>query len=115
MLDELGHARAHHGEQAPRARCAPAASRSTAHAAGHHAVHHQPVAEAGVARAQHFLAQDAAMGVDEREGGVVADEAEVVDVVGDPLELGHAARAASARAAAADAERRLDGTGEGQA
>ena len=29
------------------------------------------------------------MGVQQREGGVVGDEADIVDVVGNPLQLGH--------------------------
>ena len=58
-------------------------------AAGDDAVHHQPVAEAGVGGAQHALAQDAAMRMDQREGGVVADGADVAEVVGEPLQLGH--------------------------
>jgi hypothetical protein len=47
------------------------------------------VAEHRVTGLQHLLAQNAAMGVEEGEGGVVSDEADVVDVVGDPLEFGH--------------------------
>ena len=81
------------------ARCLRRA-RSTRDAAGHDAIHHQPVAEARRRRAQHLLAQHAAVRVHEREGGVVADRADVAEVVGEPLELGHRARAATRRAAA---------------
>ena len=50
-------------------------------AAGHHAVHHQPVAEGDGAGAQHAFAQHAAARMRQGEGGVVADEAPVVQVV----------------------------------
>ncbi len=83
-------------------------------AARHDAVHHQPVAEAGVAGLQDFLAQDAAMGVDQRVGGVVADEAEVVDVVGDPLELGQERTQPVRPWRRLGAGGSLGGTGEGQ-
>ena len=53
------------------------------------AVHHQPMPEAGVRDAQHVLAQDAAVCVDQREGGVVADGADVAQVIGDALQLRH--------------------------
>ena len=58
-------------------------------AAGHDAVHHQPVAETGICRAQGALAQDAAFGIDQREGGVVADGADIAEMIGEALELGH--------------------------
>ena len=82
--------------------------------AGDDTIHHQPVAEAGVAGLQDLLAQDAAMGVDQGVGRVVADEAEVVHVIGYPLELGQQrpqpVRAGRRLAAAGG----LGGTGEGQ-
>ena len=68
-------------------------------AARHDAVHHQPMAEAGVRGAQHALAQDAAMRMHEREGGVVADGADVAEMIGEPLELGHQRAQIDARAA----------------
>ena len=83
-------------------------------AARHHPVHHQPVAESGVARLKDFLAQDAAMGVDQRVGGVVADEAEVVDVVRDPLELGQERTQPVRPWRRLRAGGSLGGTGEGQ-
>ena len=83
-------------------------------AAGHDAVHHQPVAEAGVGDAQHVLAQDAAVGVHEREGGVVADGADVAEVVGEALQLGHQRAQPDRARRRLDAERRLDGAGEGE-
>src|SRR5439155_972310 len=71
-------------------------------AARHHAVHHQAVAEAGIRHAQDVLAQDAAVGMDEREGGVVADGADVAEMVGEALQLRHQ------RAQEDRARRRLD-------
>ena len=68
--------------------CAPPGPMSS-DAARHDAVHHQAMAEGAVGRRQHALAEDAAMGVDEREGGVVADRADVAEMIGDALELGH--------------------------
>ena len=82
-------------------------------AAGHDAVHHQAVAEAGVGGAQHVLAQDAAVGVHEREGGVVADGADVAEVVGEALELGHQRAQPDRARRRLEAERRLDRAGEG--
>ena len=71
------------------------------------------MAEAGVGRAQHALAQDAALRMHEGERGVVADRADVAEMIGEPLELGHQ-RAQIARARRRfDVERRLDGVGEG--
>ncbi len=57
--------------------------------ADHDPIAHQPVPEAGIRGTQHALAQNAGMGVHQREGGIVADRADVAQVVGDPLELGH--------------------------
>ena len=64
------------------------------------AIHHQPMAEAGVRGAQHALAQDAAMRVHQRERGVVADRADIAEMIGEPLELGHQRAQIDARAAA---------------
>ena len=47
------------------------------------------MAEAGVRDAQHVLAQDAAVCMDQREGGVIADGADVAQVVGETLQLRH--------------------------
>ena len=87
-LDQLGEAAADgadEGRQPLRTRLGKVDSG----AARHYAVHHQAVAEAGVGDAQDVLAQDAAVGVNEREGSVVADCADVAEVVGEALELGH--------------------------
>ena len=84
-------------------------------AAGHDPIHHQPVAEGVVRRAQHVFAQDAAMRVHERERRVVADRADVAEMIGQPFEFGHQ-RAQILRARRRlDAERRLDRMREGDA
>jgi len=44
--------------------------------------------EGGVGGAQHPLAQHAAMGMDQREGCVVADGADIAEMIGKPLKLG---------------------------
>ena len=87
---------------APRSRAAPSGVEVGGDAARHDPVHHQPVAEAGVGGAQHALAQHAAMRVHEREGGVVADGADIAEMIGQPLQLGHQ------RAQPDGARRRLD-------
>ena len=52
-------------------------------------VHHEAVAEGPGAGAQRHLAQYSALGVQHREGRVVADRSDIAQVVCDPLELGH--------------------------
>ena len=68
-------------------------------AARHDAVHHQPVAEAGVGRAQHALAQDAALRVHDGKRRVVADGADVAEMIGEPFQLRHQRAQLDARAA----------------
>ena len=58
-------------------------------AARHDPIHHQPMAEAGGGGAQHVLAQDAAMGMHERKRRVVADGADIAEMIGQPFELRH--------------------------
>ena len=87
-LDQLGEAAADGADQRGQALGAGAGEIGR-NAAGHDAVHHQAMAEAGVADAQDMLAQDAAVGVHERERGVVADGADVAEMVGKALELRH--------------------------
>src|SRR5207253_994738 len=53
------------------------------------AVHHEAVAGGPGAGAQRRLAQYSALGVQYREGRVVADRSDIAQVVCDPLELGH--------------------------
>ena len=55
--------------------------------AGHHRVHHQPMAEAGGGGAQHALAQHRAMRQHQGEGGIVADGADIAEVVGEPFQF----------------------------
>ena len=83
-------------------------------AARHHAVHHQAVAEADLGDAQDVLAQDAEVGVDERERGVVADGADVAEVVGCALQLRHQRAQIDGAGRGLQSERGLDGAGEGQ-
>ena len=47
------------------------------------------MAEARVRGAQHLLPQDAALRMHEREGRVVADRADIAEMVGKPFKLGH--------------------------
>ena len=58
-------------------------------AARDHPVHHQAVAEGGGCATQDPLAQHRAVGVHQREGRVVADRADVTEMIGDALELRH--------------------------
>ena len=72
------------------------------------------MAEGGLGRAQCALAPDAGMGVHQREGGVVADGAEIAEMIGDALDLGHQ-RAQPCRARRRrGAERGLDRAGIGE-
>ena len=57
--------------------------------ARHNCVHHQTMAEDLVTRGKHPLTKDAAVGVQQRKGGVIADGTDVAEMVGDSLELGH--------------------------
>ena len=58
-------------------------------AAGNNDIHHQAMAEADIAGPQHPFAQHAAMGEHQREGRVVADAADVAEMVGETLQLRH--------------------------
>ena len=58
-------------------------------AAGHDRIHHQPVTETGVGGPQHALAQDAGLRVHHRERRIVADRADVAEMIGQPLEFRH--------------------------
>ena len=68
---------------------APPASRSTATPPGTTRSIISRWPKAAPAPAQHLLAQHAAMRVHQGEGGIVADRADIAEVVGDALELGH--------------------------
>ena len=77
-------------------------------AARYDTIHHQPMSESGIRGAQHLLAQDAAMGVHERKRGVIADSADVAEMICQPFKLSHQ-RAQIVRAGGSfDVQRRLD-------
>jgi hypothetical protein len=59
------------------------------HAARHDDVAHQPMAESGIGRAQHALAQHAAMRQHHRERRVVANGADIAEMIGNALQLRH--------------------------
>ena len=84
------------------------------HAAGHDLVAHQAVTEAGISDAQNALAQHGAMGLHHREGRVVADRADIAQVIGEPFQFRHQAAQPVRAARRLDAESRLGGAGEGQ-
>ena len=93
---------------------APVGRNIVGDAARHDRVHHQPVAEAGFRRAQRALAQDAALRVHQRERGVVADGADVAEMIGEPLELGHQRPQIERARRRLDLKRRLGGLREGK-
>src|SRR5258706_11739712 len=65
-----------------------AAGREVAlHPARNHAIHHQAMAEARARSAQDLLAQQAAAGMHDAEGRVVADGADIAEVVRQALEF----------------------------
>ena len=73
------------------------------------------MAERPAGNGEHPLAQNAAMGVVERERRVVADRADVAEVIGDALELGHHPAQHRSTRRHRDVERRLDRAREGEA
>jgi hypothetical protein len=58
-------------------------------AAWHDRVHHQPMSETEIRNAQRLLAQNAAPGVHNRERRVIADGADIPEMIRKALELGH--------------------------
>ena len=84
------------------------AGRCVLGAARHDTVHHQAVVEGAVGRGQHPLAEHAAMRVDQRERRVVADRADVAQMIGHALELGHDAAQDLGARRRIDLERLLD-------
>ncbi len=78
-------------------------------------VHHQPMPEGGFSRAQGPLAQHAAMGVHQRKGGVVANGADVAEMIGEALELRHQAAKPVGAGRRLGPERGLDRAREGDA
>ena len=59
------------------------------HPAGHHRVHHQSMTEGQLGGPQPVFAQARELRQRERQGRVVAERAEVAEVIGDPLTLQH--------------------------
>ena len=82
-------------------------------AAGHDGIHHQPVAEAGFGRAQDSFAQDSALRMHDRERSIVADRADVAEMIGQPLQLRHQRAQVNRARRHLDLQRRLGGLREG--
>ena len=59
------------------------------HTARHDAVAHHAMTETAVGGAQHALAQHAAMGQHQRKSGIVADGADIAQMIGQPLQFRH--------------------------
>src|SRR5262245_8867095 len=81
-------------------------------ATGDYGVHHQAMAEAGIGGAQYSFAQDAAMRMHERERCVIADSADVTEMVAEALELGHQRTQKDRARRNLDLGRRFDGVSE---
>ncbi len=64
--------------------------------------------------AQNALAQDTAMRLHEGEGGIVADRADIAEVVGDAFKLGHQGAQIDSARRHGDLERGFDGAREGE-
>ena len=82
-------------------------------AAGYDAVHHQPVAEALIVLPQHLFAQRRTMREHDREGRVVADGADIAEMIGEPFEFRHQRAQPYGARRRRPAERRLDSAGKG--
>ena len=68
---------------------APSGARSIGDAAGHHAVHHQPVPEGGGAGAQHAFAQHAAAGMRKAKAASLQTKPQSFRWLAMPLQLAH--------------------------
>ena len=66
------------------------------------------MAEAGIRRTQGLLPQDATLRMHQRERGVVADRADVSEMIGEALELGHQRAQIDRARRHLDRERRFD-------
>ena len=84
-------------------------------ATGNDPVHHQPVTERPVGRRQHALAENAAMGVDQGECRIVADSADIAEMIGNAFEFRHDAAQHGGAGRGVEAERRLDGARKSKA
>ena len=80
--------------------------------AWHNAVHHQPMPETGLRGAQDALAQHATMGEHESKPGIVADGADIAEVVGEALELRHQSAQPNCARRNFDTECDFNGTGK---
>ncbi len=94
----------------PRAVC----SEITRDAARHDDIHHQPMPKARLRGPQRLLAQDAAVGVHERERGIVANGPDITEMVGETLELRHQRPQINRTRWNLDIHRCLDRMGKGE-
>jgi hypothetical protein len=81
-------------------------------AARNDCAHHQPGAEGRSSGAQSPLSQDATMGKHQRKGGVIADGADVAEMIGEALNLSHETAQRMSAGGRFDPERRLNRAGE---
>ena len=81
---------------------------------GHDAIHHQPVAEAMIGGTQDAFAQQPELRVQHGERGVVADGADVTEVVGESLQLGQQRPQPDRPRRDIHGERRFHRQGEGE-
>ena len=72
------------------------------------------MAKTGVGGAQDAFAQDAAMGMHESERGVVADRADIAEVIGQSFELRHQCAQIMRAGRHGDVQRCFHGVGEGE-
>jgi hypothetical protein len=93
---------------------AAARTEITSDAAGHHGVHHEPMAEARLRGAQGFFAQDAALGVHERERRIIADGPDIPKMIGETFELCHQRPQIDRTGRNLDVQRRLDCMSKGK-
>ena len=84
-------------------------------AARNDAIHHQPVAEGTVRRGEHALAENPAMGMDQGKGRVVADRADIAEMIGDALKLRHHPAQHDGARRHSNVKRGFDGAREGKA
>ena len=82
-------------------------------AAGNDAVHHQAVTEARVGRPQRLFPKQAAFGQHEGEGRIVADGADVAEMVRQPLQFRHQGPQPDGAGGNLRAGGGFDGAGEG--
>jgi hypothetical protein len=64
-------------------------SKIAGHAARYHAIAHQPVTEAGIRHPQHAFPQNGAMGMHQRKGRIVANRADIAEMICQTLQFRH--------------------------